>query len=254
MKTSHSSSLRRDVQMEYHKHFSLTHITYPHNDHLASILALLSLTPPFAVCALSSSIIIYKDVIAAYLLLGLILTAAVCSVLKEIIKEPRPDRNDGCHNNSIESEYGMPSNHSAFAWFGATFIIMYIWRGYKLPSRGWIISQSNINGNTHTRPMFREGKLTVLIKIWKYLHTQVTILSVLGIAFGCAYSRVYLGYHTANQVVVGSIIGVCLGTGWHRLFETALVRNSLEWFDWSVVEIERRKCLRFECGENAKDD
>lgn len=244
--------------MEYHKHFSLTHITYPHNDPIAPILALLSLTPPFTVCALSSSIIIYKDVIAAYLLIGLILTAVVCSVVKEIIREPRPIRNDGLHN-SAESEYGMPSNHSAFAWFGATFILMYIWRGgnhwnYKLPSHGWIISQSVNNDTTGALQMSRERKITIFSKIWMFLHTQVTILSVLGIALGCAYSRVYLGYHTANQVIAGSILGVCLGTGWYRLFETRLVKHSLEWLDWSVVEMERRKCIRFEGGRNAKDD
>ncbi|EED88364.1 dolichylpyrophosphate phosphatase, partial [Thalassiosira pseudonana CCMP1335] len=149
--------------------------------------ALLSLTPPFGVCALVTSVFFQKDVVAAYLLVGSLLTAAISSAIKRVLKHPRPPRYD----DDGDVEYGMPSNHSCFAWFGATFVILYI------SSSAW----------------------KLFSKVWHHLHTSIAIVLFIGIALGCAYSRVYLGYHTANQVTAGSILGCALGVLWYRMFE-----------------------------------
>ncbi|KAL7427582.1 hypothetical protein ACHAXH_004084, partial [Discostella pseudostelligera] len=112
------------------KPFSLTYITYPilhlsdSDTSIHSILllrlfpqlmALLSLFPIFFICALSSSTIVYKDVLAAYLLVGTVTVAGVTSVLKEVIGEPRPPSPVGRESgNEIglhmkeDVEYGMP--------------------------------------------------------------------------------------------------------------------------------------------------
>ena len=86
------------TMQEQWKPFSLTHITYPsqsplHNA-LGPLLALLSLTPPFAVCALTTAIVFYKDVLSAYLLVGCVTSAFITSILKNVIQEPRPERYD----------------------------------------------------------------------------------------------------------------------------------------------------------------
>ncbi|KAK1744203.1 hypothetical protein QTG54_004736 [Skeletonema marinoi] len=106
------------------KPFTLTHITYPADVSVyAPILALLSLLPPFGVCALTTATVIYKDVIAAYLLIGSLFSAVTSAILKKLIQEPRPDRYD---DDDDDVEFGMPSNHSCFAWFCCTFVMMYV--------------------------------------------------------------------------------------------------------------------------------
>jgi dolichyldiphosphatase len=243
--------------MEY-KHFTLTHITYPASDPFSEFLALLSLTPPFVVCALVSSIIIHKDVVAAYLLMGLVSCAAFCSILKDIVEEPRPPRDDGFGDDAA-IEYGMPSNHSAFGFFGATFVALFILRGdvwsWKLPSR---CTNSRLNdpsrrmkssSDTHPRDardyMIRwtEEDWDVLVKEYNRLHTGTTVFCAMLLAIGCAYSRVYLGYHTKNQVVVGSLLGCLLGYAWYRLFELKYTRDWLEWMDLLFSELDARRVV-----------
>ena len=43
------------------------------------------------------------------------------------------------------------------------------------------------------------------------------------IATGCAYSRVHLGYHTADQVYAGLVLGCVLGVVWFWLYETVYI-------------------------------
>ena len=215
------------------KPFSLTHITYPilqsSSTHHAPLLALLSLTPPFGICALTTASVFYRDVIAAYLLVGSLLSTLVSSILKRLVRQPRPSRYDSAEG---EDEYGMPSNHSCFAWFCAAFLILYVvrrgavWAASSLPSRcccSSISTDESMNGNgTTSFPSF-----AILARIWYYLQTGFTIGISLFVAVGCAYSRVYLGYHTAMQVWAGSIIGTLLGTIWYGLFETEALRQLL---------------------------
>ena len=230
------------------KDFSLTHIIYPTNDPLAKLLAFLSLTPPFAVCALTTSTLIHKDVIAAYLLTGSLICVGGSALLKEAIKQPRPRRFD--HDPMEEMEYGMPSNHSSFVWFGATWVVLYIirggnaWSARSLISRKWNDSEEScgvVDGNSRQL-------------VWQFLHTQFTILTCLLIASGCAYSRVYLGYHTANQVVVGSVKGIVFGFVWYALFETRIVREGLVWADGMLFELERERFLNLSCDGSMRNE
>ncbi|KAL3793057.1 hypothetical protein HJC23_003065 [Cyclotella cryptica] len=252
-----SMSTHRDL-----KHFSLTHITYPTNDPIAPLLALLSLTPPFVVCALASSVVVHKDVTAAYLLMGCLLCAAGCSVLKTVWKEERPVR----YHDDEEVEYGMPSNHSAFAWFCATFVVLYIVRGGNVwcPSslttrsgnhaEAWSsVGNSNNHDGNHN---VRETRWRTFAKWWQFLHTQFTILASTLLASGCSYSRVYLGYHTTKQVAVGSILGIAFGYVWYRLFEMGFVKRTLTSIDRLLNELEtsrRRLYWNYEMREEKKN-
>ena len=73
---------------------------------------------------------------------------------------------------------------------------------------------------------------------WLHGDTTFTVCSSLLIAAECAYSRVYLQYHTPMQVCVGSIFGMVLGSIWYRIFETEGVRCMLIWLDGGLYELE----------------
>ncbi len=67
--------------------------------------------------------------------------------------------------------------------------------------------------------------------VYLHLHSTVAVASSLAVTTGCAYSRVYLGYHTMPQVAIGSALGSSLGAAWYALFDTAVVRSSLVRWD-----------------------
>lgn len=235
------------------KAFSLTYITYPTDDSVyAPVLALLSLLPPFGVCALTTATVIYKDVVAAYLLIGSLFSAVISAILKRVIQEPRPDRYD----DDGDVEFGMPSNHSCFAWFCSTFVIMYVvkrggvWAGNKLPShcrnRGMSIKDETIISK-ETRTWI------VLAKLWNFLHTSFTIIVALFLATGCAYSRVYLEYHSHVQVYAGSVLGMVLGAFWYRLLQTSVVTELLIQVDGVISQLEYQRIATF-CHKDGKRD
>ena len=242
------------------KPFSLTHVTYPlsssSSSYVGQIFALLSLTPPFVVCALSTAVIYSKDVIALFLLVGGVLSAIVTSILKGVVKEPRPARFD-CYDlekeDEEEIEYGMPSNHSCFAFFIATWVVLYVlrsggrrWAIRSLPSyysttrnAASVRNDGSINGNGVSSPLSsKSAPYKLLVTLYHHVHTTFTVCSSLLIAAECAYSRVYLQYHTPMQVCVGSIFGMVLGSIWYRIFETEGVRCMLIWLDGGLYELE----------------
>ncbi|KAL7472056.1 hypothetical protein ACHAXS_012372 [Conticribra weissflogii] len=221
--------------------FSLTHITYPVVEKLLpKFLALLSLTPPFGVCALATATVVYKDVVSAYLLLGSLLSTSCSAILKNLIRQPRPPRYD----DDGDAEFGMPSNHSTFAWFCTIFVVGYInrggsfWAATSLKSRVAFSAASGKVENGCDTTMSSDISSTISGKTWRYLHTQIPVCVALLVAILCSYSRIYLGYHTTNQVVAGSIFGMGLGGIWYRLFESVLVKGCLVWFDAIIYELE----------------
>mmetsp|Transcript_33842 Transcript_33842/g.73209 ORF Transcript_33842/g.73209 Transcript_33842/m.73209 type:complete len:282 (-) Transcript_33842:248-1093(-) len=255
------------------KPFSLTHVTYPSHSHIvAPTLALLSLTPPFGVCALVTATIVYKDVLAAYLLVGSVSSTAVTSIIKKLVRESRPPRYDDVKE---EVDYGMPSNHSCYVWFCAVFIVLYTLRGgggglrigevdhrtaveasstvarvtmSSSQSRSDTCGNGNDNGNgngyapasTITTTTTTTTSRIISANTWHNLHASFAVIPSLLIAIGCSYSRIYLGYHTMPQVFVGSIVGCALGCIWYGLLETTdAVRNSLISMDATLRELER---------------
>lgn len=247
--------------------FSLTHITYPiiieakstsdssfrYLSHklLPKFLALLSLTPPFGVCALVTTTVIHKDVVSAFLLLGSLLSTSCSAILKNLIRQPRPPRYD----DEGVVEFGMPSNHSTFAWFCATFVVGYIYRGgsfwaaTSLKSREAISSASRKTENGCDSKISSNFSTTIVRNTWHYLHNQIPICAALLVAIFCSYSRIYLGYHTTNQVIAGSLFGMGLGGFWYRLFESVLVKGWLVRLDGIIYDLELARCC--ESGRRA---
>lgn len=274
------------------KPFSLTYITYPilvvsdsSNSNATSnvsllflpqLMALLSLFPIFFISSLTTCTIVYKDMVAAFLLLGTLLIALCTSWLKKMIGEPRPPSHRDDDDNM---EYGMPSNHSSVAFFGATFIILYVLYYYhqRRPQRrhrqgfgsvgigrnelsSTASSSTTMNGNTSTSCTTSSSSFQSLVSIavrWLYyqLHTTIPVLSSLCIASGCAYSRVYLQYHTWNQVIVGSLLGIGGGVLWFVLFRMEIVQEKLTWLDGMIQELElERDILPCDDDDNGNNE
>ncbi|KAL3778278.1 hypothetical protein ACHAW5_010149 [Stephanodiscus triporus] len=245
------------------KPFSLTHVTYPvfassssrasessslpsHfllTDVVPPLLALLSLAPPFGTCALAFSSLHHRDVVSAYVLFGVMIAVASTSILKGIIRQPRPPRydDDYYHDRDLRHhhqvvmprrEHGMPSNHSCFVWFVATFVVLYVSRGGATWSARHLPSRSTTVATTAARHDATAGRN------YHRLRAALSVSSSLFVATGCAYSRIYLGYHTAAQVFVGAIFGSSLGAAWHSLFETGAVRRFLTRLDGTLYDLE----------------
>eukprot|EP00116_Pleurobrachia_bachei_P009018 sb/3469280/ len=140
--------------------------------------------------------------------IGMFVNEGCNQILKRLIADPRPARNPFCPSScphirvnrfSVSaattvqwSEYGMPSAHSQFAAFFSVFMILLFYIRIKV--------------------------VTLIIpcaKIWKHL---------ICIGFLCAaaligYSRLYLKYHTSNQILCGFLVGGFNGALWFILLE-----------------------------------
>ena len=175
--------------------------------------------------------------------MGCVTSAFITSILKNVIQEPRPERYDDvvlvvadAKGDESEFEFGMPSNHSCFAWFGATFIVVYVLRGGR---RRWAGGSLPSASSTQTDTSSSVAVNTCVVRLWHHLHSTFAIVASLIIASGCSYSRIYLGYHTPNQVYAGSALGSLLGWLWYMLLEySVLIQQSLIKVDTFLNELE----------------
>ncbi len=90
-----------------------------------------------------------------------------------------------CHLKS--SSFGMPSGHSQIGWFFFIYGTLYI--------AEHIQSKFNTHKSIHEK------------RIW--FAFAICFLFIMAITM--SISRVYLNCHTIQQVIVGGIIGICLG-------------------------------------------
>ena len=160
----------------------------------------------------------------AFLLLGMLVNEAVARALKYIFKHPRPAT---CHMLRLCHSYGMPSSHTAMAFF---FFMA-----------------------TALAALSRSGKQSVFLRIWGICEAGAT----LALATAVALSRVYLGYHSILQVIAGAGLGMAVAAFWHVLL--VLLHPRLCWFcrlpmftllavrdTWNVpdpLEVERQAFL-----------
>lgn len=99
--------------------------------------------------------------------IGLLVLNIGVLVIKNVVKQPRP--------TTILKDYSFPSQHSANAFFLATFLIVLpIWQVKK-----------------------KKNQTKTLVAIGAY-----------SVAAAVAYSRIYLNVHYWPDVIFGSIIGV----------------------------------------------
>lgn len=112
----------------------------------------------------------------------------------------------------------MPSSHSQFMFFFSTYTIFFLLKRLKSKSNV-LMTSANVNFViSRTIEMifcwfsffyfFRLHHNSPLEKIFRALAIVICLVVTLLICYG----RVYLLYHTVNQVIVGAIVGTVAGT------------------------------------------
>lgn len=127
-----------------------------------------------------------KSTLQITFFVGQLLNEVLNKVLKHTIKELRPVTRSHSYG-----EYGMPSNHSQFMSFFATYVFLFVL--IRLPQA--------FNQNAF------------LERFWRLLIIVGTWLAALLVC----YSRVYLQYHTWGQVLTGVAVGIATGSLWFAL-------------------------------------
>ena len=174
--------------------FTLTAVIYASGDFLGFILAGVTLAPIFCIAVLCSFVAFRRDWQTTMLLVGTFLNVILNKALKEALREPRPATcavmlNSGLATPGSFEEFGMPSNHAQFMAFLGVFASLFL--------------------------AVRTTGASVLERIILGVLAHILILSV-------AYSRVYLGYHSLKQVLVGLGVGGCAGCAWFFIYLSIL--------------------------------
>jgi dolichyldiphosphatase len=161
--------------------FGLTHVVFRQDDRIGFFMAAASLAPIFIVVAFITTLTQRRDLATASFFAGQLVNEAFNWVLKHTIKEARP-----VDFHTHAPRYGMPSNHSQFMAFTATFLTL------------WAIRRWQVG------------------VCWRVC----LIGGVQALAALVMYSRVHLQYHSVQQVVVGGFVGAALAAAWFALQET----------------------------------
>lgn len=93
----------------------LTYVEYEAGSFVGQFLALVTLTPIFALFCLASAFLVTRKLTWAWTLVGALLVDFSCAVMKQVINQPRPQ-------GSYRAGPGMPSEHAAFATFCAVYL------------------------------------------------------------------------------------------------------------------------------------
>ncbi|XP_064394975.1 dolichyldiphosphatase 1-like [Halichondria panicea] len=215
---------------------TLTHVQYPQGDLLGMVLAWFSLLPIFILIGFTTLILFRRDLHTIFFCLGVVLNEGCNFLLKHIIKEPRP--NSTSYDGDLFVKYGMPSSHAQFMAFFATYFTVFLFARVKLS-----------------------------VGSYDYAYKGVTAgVAIMGMLC-CCISRLYLGYHSVAQVLVG-VGGGCLAAAlwfllvhfvlspyfphifawkvseWLLIKDMSCVPNIL-WFEYTSLRQETRKRMRF---------
>lgn len=166
---------------------SLTLVEYPQGDWMGKFLAVASLSPFGILSGFVALILFRRDLHTIAFFVGTMLNEVLNQVLKHTICEARPLQRTA---HALYTEYGMPSSHSQFMWFFATYVIYFVF-----------IRLHHMNNNT------------TLENVWK----AVITFSCVSLAVLVTISRVYLQYHTWRQVLFGALVGFLFGSVWFAL-------------------------------------
>lgn len=183
---------------------SLTHVEYPKGDYLGKFLALVSLSPFGITSGFIALILFRRDVHTIVFFIGTLCNELLNLILKNILSEGRPLQRVNY------TEYGMPSGHSQFSWFFATYIICFV-----------CIRLHHMNNNS------------TLETVWK----TVILLSCVSFAMVVSISRIYLQYHTWKQVICGTLVGIMFGSFWFALTHVVLTPYFPIIVSWRISEI-----------------
>lgn len=160
------------------KHTSLTCVHYQPGDHLGKLLAHIALAPVMVLVFQLSKVYTRRELHEGVLLVGVVLEEAAARGLKHLMKHPRPAT---CKMLNICHSHGMPSSHTSlmFCYLAITMCLAMLHRSKR----------SDISVATSVLEQLACG----------------TVAAAVG------WSRVYLGYHSIDQVLAGAAFGSVFG-------------------------------------------
>ena len=147
-------------------------------------MALISYTPIVSAIVVSSLTIALRSWHNFCFFCGLVFSHEIASILKSVFKQQRPA-------GAYLRTYGMPSDHSMFMFFIASYLISHMKAHADLKKRSFAVSS-----------------------------IALVILSGL-----VGLSRVYLGVHTVEQVIVGALLGIVVGRIWYDFSRLILLKS-----------------------------
>ncbi|CAK9296686.1 unnamed protein product [Gordionus sp. m RMFG-2023] len=180
------------------------------SDQLSKGMAIFSLLPTIILSGLMALILLRRDLHTAIFFIGNFLNCYISFFLKKYFKSPRPFR-----DSQNMMTFGMPSSHSQFAWFFSIYMILFIY--------------IRISFNNQNSPQTNPLKIQIIRLL---ISTFLVVLALL-----ISYSRIYLLYHTPNQVLVGGILGFFLGLSWFILVQYILTPYFSYVCSWPICEM-----------------
>lgn len=126
--------------------------------------------------------------------LGCLASEVLARVLKRHFQQARPA--ETCQQLNLCHSHGMPSSHTQMMFF--IFSLSTLLACYR---RGWMKPSVPQKGS--------KVKQTV-----QMLVSLVEFAALAAASAAVAVSRVYLGYHSVDQVMAGAVVGSVFGTAW----------------------------------------
>ncbi|GLI70326.1 hypothetical protein VaNZ11_015281 [Volvox africanus] len=173
-------------------------VYYNEGDTMGKILAYAALVPYVLILHHASQFYGRRDVYEGVIVAAFVLNESIARGLKHGLRHPRPIAT--CTKLDICDSFGMPSSHTqciAFAFMLHLLLHLRGWGGKSLGTR--------------------------LIGTCEVVGLAVAALLT-------AFSRVYLGYHSIDQVVIGGLLGGALG---------AVCFAILSWRGWDLIPSTR---------------
>lgn len=196
------------------KSWALTEVLYRDHDVVSKAFAIASFLPLVIVMFLSglaSAPCRERRLPALRLLLFLIISVALNVTCKASIRSQRPPHPAAGMNYT--TVHGMPSDHSQFMAGFSVYL-----------ARRWSTSRSSLKPLADTQQL--KGK-AVPERPMPRLLSLVLLCATALVGVG----RVYNGYHTVGQVLVGWAVGIVLGF----VCTTVVVQRALAWVSATVM-------------------
>lgn len=194
------------------------------DDPISLLCAWLALVPQ-ALCVVYATLIwSTREAEVILMFAGQLVCEAANFALKRLIKEERPAR-----IHATGKGYGMPSSHAQFAFFWAVALGLFLLgrhtpKQQQMQRREKKREQQKVtdgngagSGNGSLFKTLTDSAADLeryAHEPWSFAHRAVASLGALALAGGVAWSRIYLGYHTEKQVLVGCGAGTLCAVAW----------------------------------------
>lgn len=176
--------------------FDETYLLYDPKDPLLYISVVFSLLPIGLLIFYFSWFVTSRELEPCFLAFGQVCNNVFNYGLKRVFRHQRPSAlYEFVNYPELKNDYGMPSAHSQFMGYFATFVVM--------------------------RMVFQRR-----MKTWEKI---VYGAALYGAAAMTAFSRVYLMYHEADQVIVGVLAGSAVGILYFMLVSFLRDIGLIEW-------------------------